>query len=92
MGEERPLARLVLTDRTVRCALLRRDKLEHAGWLQHGHSLRDQRTLVPPWIVCFGMPRDYDRESWFAFYDFLMMNERRQWRGALSPTGRELGA
>ena len=44
----------------------------------------------PPWIVSFGMPRDYEGDSFFAAYDFLMMDERRQWREALSPAAREL--
>ena len=44
----------------------------------------------PPWILSFGMPRDYERRSWLVAYDFLMANERRQWREALSPTAREL--
>lgn len=123
---ERPLARLELTDRTVRCTLVRGRKLKHAGWLARRLQIPDLAERVkagdevtvfelprdaylikwpklgagtlfeiggpssPPWIVSFGMPRDYEHESWLAFYDFLMMNERRQWREALSPTGCEL--
>ena len=123
---ERPLARLELTDRTVRCTLLMKQKLHHAGWLAQRLQIPDLKERVgageqvtvfefprdgydikwpklstgtlfeisepssPPWIVSFGMPRDYERHSWLAAYDFFMMNERRQWREALSPTAREL--
>jgi len=123
---ERPLARLELTDRTVRCTLLRKQKLMHAGWLAQRLQIPDLKERVkageqvtvfefprdgyqikwpklstgtlfeisepssPPWILSFGMPRDYERRSWLVAYDFLMANERRQWREALSPTAREL--
>jgi hypothetical protein len=123
---ERPLARLELTDRTVRCTLLRKQKLKHAGWLAQRLQISDLKERVSdgeqvtvfefprdgyhikwpklstgtlfeisepssaPWIVSFGMPRDYERHSWLAAYDFLMMNERQQWREALSPRAREL--
>lgn len=122
---ERPLARLELTDRAVRCTLPKQ-KLKHAGWLAERLQLPDLADQVkaghettvfeiprtaydikwpklgmgtvfeisepssPPWILSFGLPRDYEKDSFFAFYDFLNSNERRQWREALSPTGREL--
>lgn len=117
---ERPLARLELTDRTVRCTLIRNQKLKHAGWLAGRLQIPDLAERVSageqvtvfefsrdscqtkwpklsagtmfeisepssdPWIVSFGMPRDYEGFSWLAAYDFLMMEERRQWRAALS--------
>ena len=123
---ERPLARLELTDQTVRCTLPGRRKLKHAGWLAKRLQIPDLQERVkageevtvfelprdacqikwpklsmgtlfeigepssPPWIVSFGMPRDYEQSSWWAFYDFLNMDERRQWREALSMKGREL--
>jgi hypothetical protein len=119
---ERPLARLELTDRTVRCTLLRKQKLKHAGWLAQRLQIPDLKERVttgeqvtvfefprdgyhikwpklstgtlfeisepssPQWIVSFGMPRDYEHESFFAFWDFLMLEERREWRQALDPT------
>jgi hypothetical protein len=121
---ERPLARLELTDRTVRCTLLRKQKLMHAGWLAQRLQIPDLKERVkageqvtvfefprdgyeikwpklstgtvfeisepssPPWIVSFGMPRDYERHAWLAAYDLMMSNERKQWREALSPVAR----
>jgi hypothetical protein len=121
---ERPLARLELTDRTVRCTLLRKQKLMHAGWLAQRLQIPDLKERVkageqvtvfefprdgyeikwpklstgtvfeisepssPPWIVSFGMPRDYERHAWLAAYDLMMGNERKQWREALSPVAR----
>jgi hypothetical protein len=118
---ERPLARLELTDRTVRCTLSR-DKLKHAGWLARRLDIPDLAERVKageqvtvfefprdgyqitwpklsmgslfeisgpssaPWVVSFGMPRDYEGESFFALVDFLNMPERQQWRAALTPT------
>lgn len=122
---DRPLARLELTDRTVRCTL-GRQKLKHAGWLSQRLQMPDfaervksgQQVTVfefprdgydikwpklgvgtlfeisepssPPWIVSFGMPRDYERSSWLALYDFMNMDERLKWREALNSKGREL--
>ena len=122
---ERPLARLELTERTIRCTLVRKQKLKHAGWLAERLQIPDLKERVgageqvtvfefprdgyhikwpklsagtlfeisgpssPPWIVSFGMPRDYEGHSWLAAYDFLMMNERQQWREA-QPTASEL--
>jgi hypothetical protein len=121
---ERPLARLELTDRTVRCTLLRKQKLMHAGWLAQRLQIPDLKERVkageqvtvfefprdgyeikwpklstgtvfeisepssPPWIVSFGMPRDYERHAWLAAYDLMMSDERKQWREALSPVAR----
>ena len=42
---ERPLARLELTDRTVRCTLSR-DKLKHAGWLARRLDIPDLAERV----------------------------------------------
>jgi hypothetical protein len=120
---ERPLARLELTDGAVRCTLLRKQKLKHAGWLAQRLQIPDLKERVsageqvtvfefprdgfqikwpklsmgslfeisqpssPPWIVSFGMPRDYERHTWLAAWDIFMMEERRQWREALSPKG-----
>jgi hypothetical protein len=120
---ERPLARLELTDRTVRCTVVSGQKLKHAGWLAQRLQIPDLKERVsggeqitafefpsdgyhinwprlgmgtvfeisepsaPPWIVSFGLPRDYEQSSWLAFFDFLNVPERRQWREALSPTG-----
>ena len=122
---DRPLARLELTDQTVRCTLTRQ-KLKHAGWLSKRLQIPDLAERVKsgeqvtvfefprgaydikwpklgmgtvfeisessstPWIVSFGMPRDYERESWLAIYDFLNMDERLKWRDALNSKGREL--
>jgi hypothetical protein len=121
----RPLARLELTDRTVRCTLVGKQTLKHAGWLSRRLQIPDLVERVKggeevtvfefprgayqikwptlsvgtlfeindpssePWIVSFGMPRDYEEWSWFAFYDYMNMGERRQWRDALSTSGRE---
>lgn len=117
---ERPVARLELTDRTVRCTLVKGRKLHHAGWLakrlqipdlaervkrgeevtvfeypRDGYQIKwpklGMRTLFEisesssqPWIVSFGMPRDYEDSSWYAIYDFLQMTERQQWFKVLS--------
>lgn len=122
----RPLARLELTDQTVRCTLTGRFKLKHPGWLARRLQIPDlaervnggEQVLVfefardayqikwptlsfgtlfeiseassPPWIVSFGMPRDYEDWSWLAFFDFMNNDERKQWRQALSPPEREL--
>ncbi len=121
---ERPLARLELTDRTVRCTL-RKQKLKHAGWLAQRLQMPDLAERVhagqevtvfemprgaynikwpklgmgtvfeisepssSPWIVSFGIPRDYEKDSYLAFYDFVNSDERRQWREALSPKDHE---
>lgn len=42
----RPLARLELTDRTVRCALLSRHKLKHARWLARRLQIPDLEECV----------------------------------------------
>jgi hypothetical protein len=124
---DRPLARLELTDRTVRCTLTGRFKLKHPGWLAKRLQIPDLQERVnngeevlvfefardayqitwptlsfgtlfeisepasEPWIVSFGMPRDYERESWFTYIDLMNNGERQQWRQALSPPERELG-
>jgi hypothetical protein len=121
---ERPLARLELTDRTIRCTLPKQ-KLKHAGWLAKRLQIPDLKERVlageqvtvfefprdgyqinwpklsagtlfeisepssAPWIVSFGMPRDYEDFSIFALYDFLNMAERRQWQEALTSPAHE---
>jgi hypothetical protein len=118
---DRPLARLELNDRTVRCTLTGRFKLKHSGWLARRVQIPDLQDRInggeeivvfeftrgtyeinwpklsfgtlfeigepsaPPWIVSFGMPRDYERDSWFAYLDLMSSKERQQWRQALSP-------
>lgn len=64
----------------------------HIKWpkLSTGTLFEISEPSSPPWIVSFGMPRDYETHSWLAAYDFLMMNERRRWREALNPTAHEL--
>jgi hypothetical protein len=44
----------------------------------------------PPWIVSFSMPRDYEREWWMAYVDYMNNDVRKQWRRALMPLGDEL--
>lgn len=124
---ERPVARLELTDQTVRCTLVPKRKLKHVGWLARRLQIPDLPERVKtgdevpvfefprsgyqinwpqlsmgtlfeisdascdPWIVSFGMPRDYGHTNVISnlleMSDFLKMHERQQWRAALSPSG-----
>jgi hypothetical protein len=118
---ERPLARLEITDGTVRCTLVPRHKLKHVDWLSKRLDLPDLAERVkrgeevtvfeyprnsyqikwpklsmgtlfeigqpssPPWVVSFGMPRDYGRHEWMVLFDVMNSPERKRWRTALTP-------
>jgi hypothetical protein len=124
----RPLARLELTDRTVRCTLVTRNKLKREGWLADRLQIPDLAERVSagnevpvfefplgaytiewpklsagtvfeisdgssePWVVSFGKPEDFSRESWytlpFTMSLYLKSPPRRQWRDMLTAKGR----